>query len=313
MKTDRIGTRRKSTAQRYSASVRQYLAASLATNTRRGYQADVALFMAWGGRIPATPRRVAAYLAHYAPLLASSTLSRRLVAIAWAHTSQGFASPTHSPLVKATLQGIRRTCGRTVRQVAALQKSQVLRMVQELRGMRGLRDRALLLLGFAGALRRSELVALNVDNVQFNEEGMVLHLRRSKTDQAGLGRDIAIPRVRGRYCPCRCLSDWLKVSGITAGAVFRPVNRYEQVLPHRLSAQSVALVIKRHTLRVGLDPALYAGHSLRAGFVTNAVQRGASAASICAQTGHRSDAMMQRYVRAGQMFRDNANLRIWKC
>lgn len=311
MKTDRIGTRRKSTAQRYSASVRQYLAASLATNTRRGYQADVAHFVAWGGRIPATPRRVAAYLAHYAQLLASSTLSRRLVAIAWAHTSQGFASPTHSPLVKATLQGIRRTCGRTLRQVAALQKSQVLRMAQGLRGTRGLRDRALLLAGFAGALRRSELVALNVDDVQFNEEGMVLHLRRSKTDQTGYGRDVAIPRVRGRHCPCRCLSDWLKVSGITTGAVFRPVNRYEQVLPHRLSAQSVALVIKRHALRVGLDPALYAGHSLRAGFVTNAVQRGASAASICAQTGHRSDAMMQRYVRAGLQFRDNANLKIW--
>ncbi len=241
----------------------------------------------------------------------SSTLSRRLAAIAWAHTERGFPSPTHSPLVKATLQGIRRTCSRTVRQVAALQKSQVLRMAQGLRGIRGLRDRALLLLGFAGALRRSELVALNVDDVQFNEEGMVLRLRRSKTDQTGLGRDIAIPRVRQRHCPCRCLSDWLKVSGITAGAVFRPINRYEQVLPHRLSAQSVALVIKRHAQRVSLDPVLYAGHSLRAGFVTNAVQCGASAASICAQTGHRSDAMMQRYVRAGQLFRDNANLKIW--
>ncbi len=313
MRTERIGSKRKSTAQRYSASVRQYLAASLATNTRRGYQADVAHFMAWGGRIPATPRRVAAYLAHYAPLLASSTLSRRLVAIAWAHTSRGFASPTHSPLVKATLQGIRRTYGRTARQVAALQKSQVLRMVQGLHGMRGLRDRALLLVGFAGALRRSELVALDVTDIQFSDEGMVLRIRRSKTDQAAHGREVAIPRVRGRHCPCRCLSDWLTASGIVAGAIYRPVNRYEQVMPHRLSAQSVALVIKRHALRVGLDPTLYAGHSLRAGFVTNAVQRGASAASICAQTGHRSDEMMQRYVRAGQLFRNNANLRIWKC
>ena len=311
MKTDRIGTRRKSTAQRYSASVRQYLAASLATNTRRGYQADVAHFVAWGGRIPATPRRVAAYLAHYAPLLASSTLSRRLVAIAWAHTTRGFASPTHSPLVKATLQGIRRTCGRTVRQVAALQKAQVLRMGHGLHGMRGLRDRALLLVGFAGALRRSELVALDVADIQFSDEGMVLRIRRSKTDQVAHGREVAIPRVRRRHCPCRCLSTWLAAAGIEDGPVFRPINRYEQVLPQRLSAQSVALVIKRLAAQAGLDPAVLSGHSLRAGFVTNAVQRGASAASICAQTGHRSDEMMQRYVRAGRQFRDNANLKIW--
>ena len=293
------------------ASVRRFLAAALAENTVRGYRDDLKHFLAWGGAIPASPECIATYIAQHATVLAGSTLSRRLVAIAHAHTAKGFASPTKAELVRATLQGVRRSCGQAIRQVAPLQKSQVVRMVRGLTGLRGLRDTALLLLGFAGALRRSEIVALDVSDIRFSDEGTIIRLRRSKTDQEGRGRDIAIPRVKGRYCPSRCLQDWLAAAEIAEGAVFRRVNRYDQLLPQRLAAQAVALIVKSRAQDAGLDPAVFSGHSLRAGFVTNAAIGGASSSSIRVQTGHTSDAMLQRYVRNTRLFSDNPNLKIW--
>lgn len=267
--------------------------------------------MAWGGVIPDTPEQVALYIAHHATSLANSTLSRRLVGIARAHAEQGFVSPTDSELVRATLRGVRRSRGSAVRQVAPLQKPQILKMVRGLHGLRGLRDATLLLIGFASALRRSELVSLDVEDFQFTKDGTIIRLRRCKTDQEGRGRDIAIPTVRGRHCPSQSLQAWLAASGITAGAVFRRVNRYDQVLPQRLAPQSVALIIKQRAENVGLDPALFSGHSLRAGFVTNAAKRGASSANIRVQTGHKSDAIVQLYIRKGQIFADNPNRKIW--
>ena len=214
-------------------------------------------------------------------------------------------------LVKATLQGVRRSRGSAVRQVAPLQKTQVLRMVRGLHGFRGLRDTALLLIGFASALRRSELVSLNVEDVQFTGEGTIIRLQRSKTDQEGRGRDIAIPRVRGRSCPSKSLQAWIQASGIVDGALFRRVNRYDQLLPQRLTPQSVALIIKQRAELAGFDAKVLSGHSLRAGFVTNAAKGGASSSSIRVQTGHKSDAMLQRYIRNSQLFSNNPNLKIW--
>lgn len=294
------------------AAVRIYLDAALADNTLRSYRSDIKHFVAWGGSIPASQERVATYVAQHAMTLSSATLSRRVVAIGRAHTAQGLPSPAHSELVRATMQGIRRKRGRTPRQVAALQKNDVVRVVKDLKGLRGLRDRALLLIGFAGAFRRSELISLDVDDVQFAPEGAMIRLRRCKTDQEGRGRVIAIPYVRGgKYCPCRALQSWLSAAGIVAGALFVRVNRYDQVLPARLSAQSVALIIKERVAAVGLNPEIYSGHSLRAGFATNAALSGASSSSIRAQTGHTSDAMLQRYIRSSQLFVGNPNLRVW--
>ena len=299
------------TGSQCDASVRKYLDAALADNTQRAYRADLNHFIAWGGVIPANPEQVATYVAHHATTLASSTLTRRLVAIARAHAAQGIESPTNTELVKATLQGVRRSRGSLIRQVAPLQKVQVLRMVCGLHGLHGLRDTALLLIGFASALRRSELVSLNVEDVQFTGEGTIIRLRRCKTDQEGRGRDIAIPCIRGRYCPTKSLQVWIEASGIVEGALFRRINRYDQLLPHRLTAQSVALIIKQRATLAGFDPALFSGHSLRAGFVTNAAKGGASSSSIRAQTGHKSDAMLQRYIRNSQLFSNNPNLKIW--
>lgn len=291
--------------------VRQYVDASLAGNTLRAYRSDLNHFIAWGGSIPSSQEELASYVAHHANTLAYTTLSRHLIAIARAHAAEDLESPTRSELVRATLQGVRRSSRKAIRQVAPLQKEQVLAMVRRLSGLRGLRDTALLLIGFSAALRRSELVSLNVEDVRFTDEGTVLRLRRSKTDQNGEGRDIAIPFVHGRYCPSRSLLAWLHASGITSGALFCRIGRYDQMMPQRLSAQSVALIIKKRAECIGLDPHLYSGHSLRAGFVTNATNKGASSSSIREQTGHQSDAMLQRYVRNKQIFTGNPNLKIW--
>lgn len=289
----------------------KYLNAALAENTVLAYRTDLNHFLGWGGAIPAQPESVANYIAHFATRLAPSTLSRRLVAIGHAHADCGLPSPTDSVLVRATLRGVRRTCSRPIRQVAPLQKADLQKVVRGLSGLDGLRDTALLLLGFAGAFRRSELVSLNVDDVAFSDAGMVVRIKRSKTDQEGQGRVVAIPRVRGRCCPTKKLEEWLKLSVITAGPIFRRFNRYGQLQAARLSAQSVALIIKHRADALGLDSTQFSGHSLRAGFATNAANKGVSSARIRGQTGHKSDAMVQRYIRNSQMFTDSPIHNIW--
>lgn len=291
--------------------VRQYVDAALADNTVRAYRGDLKHFFAWGGTIPATERQVAKYLALHATALASSTLARHLAAITRAHRVQGFPSPCESELVHATLRGIRRAHGRAIRQVAPLLKEHLVAMVRGLKGMRGMRDRALLLIGFSGALRRAELVGLDVEDIHFTESGVLLHLDRSKTDQEGHGREVAIPWVRSKHCPGHALSEWLQLAEITTGAIFRRVNARDQVLPQRLSAQSVSLIVKQRVASIGLDPSRYSGHSLRAGFVTSATAKGASPSSIREQTGHKTEAMMQNYVRHSQRFVHNSNQAIW--
>ena len=296
---------------RCPAEVRQYLDAALASNTLMAYRSDLRHFAAWGGKVPAAPEMIAHYVAHYAKTLATSTLSRRLVAIAHAHTQQGLASPTTAPLVRATLKGIRRAQPNTVRQVDALQKTHIVTMLRGLKDISGRRDSALLMLGFAGAFRRSELVSLDVEDICITAAGTQINLARSKTDQEGHGRAIAIPRMRGRFCPTHLLEAWLDAVDLTSGPVFRRINRYGYVMDERLSGHAVAVIIKQRASDVGLDPERFSGHSLRSGFVTNAATRGVSLSSIRQQTGHQSDQMVQRYIRKGQLFTDNALSKIW--
>lgn len=291
--------------------VHDYLLAALAKNTQKAYQSDIKHFLKWGGRIPATPESVANYLAMHATHLSMATLSRRVVAIGRAHTLQQMASPTTNELVKATLQGIRRINGSVQRQVSPALKQDMQAMVTGLRGIKGLRDRALLLTGFAGAFRRSELVSLQVEDLRFVAEGAIIRLRRSKTDQLGMGRDIAIPFLKKRICPAKAIKQWLLKSGIKSGCLFRRISRYGEVMSQGLSAQSVALIVKARAHAVGLNAAQYSGHSLRAGMVTSAAKAGASVWKIRQQTGHKSDAMLQHYIRDSQLFTDNPISKIW--
>lgn len=294
-----------------SAQVKQYLQASLSENTRRAYCNDIEHFLQWGGRIPSSPESVASYLAEHANTLSYATLGRRIVAIGRAHAVKRLPSPVHNDIVKATLQGIRRTTGRAQRRVTPVLLHDVRAMVKKMTGMRGARDKALLLTGFAGAFRRSELVSICVEDIQFVDEGLVIRLRRGKTDQAGKGRDIAIPFMRGKYCPVKAVIEWLAQSGITSGALFRRVDRYGHVIELGLTPQSVALIVKERAGAIGLDARNFSGHSLRAGFVTCAAKGGASTWKICQQTGHQSEAVMQRYIRDSHLFTDNPLDRIW--
>lgn len=283
-----------------------YLQAALSNNTRRAYQADLAHFINWGGTIPASQDCIANYLTACVGLLSPATLSRRIVAIGRAHTSQGMDSPIKCDLIKTLMRGIRRTTNTAQRQVAPATKDHIIAMVDRLIGIRGTRDRALLLVGFAGAFRRSELVAIQYQDIEFADQGLVITIPRSKTDQEGKGRKVAIPYARGAICPVLSLKAWLIVSRITAGPIFRPINRHDKIDLNALSPQAVAEIIKKRAEALGLDPSRYSGHSLRAGLVTSAALAGIPSWKIRQQTGHKSDAMLQRYIRDTQIFIDNA-------
>ncbi len=289
-----------------SLEVSSYLRASLSDNSRKAYRSDLNHFISWGGTVPASPEMVAAYLAAHAGQHAVATLARRLVSISKAHAARGLPSPIGAELVRATLRGIRRTHGSIQRQVAPAVREDLLLMVAGLSGIKGLRDKALLLIGFAGAFRRSELVSLTLADIEKAQQGLIIQLRFSKTDQAGEGRKVAIPFARGSVCPVLALQQWITAAGITEGSIFRGVNRHGVIADTALTPQAVALIIKERAQATGLDSANYAGHSLRAGLVTSAAQLGVSSWKIRAQTGHKSDAMLVRYIRDANIFVDNA-------
>lgn len=293
--------------------VREYIRASKATNTLRGYQSDWRAFCGWCDThgqppMPASPETVATFIAECAGTLKTGSIQRRLNAIAEAHKAIGLESPTHHPMVANTMKGIRRTRG-----TAPAQKTPTL--IEDIRamvdatdaGLIGQRDRALLLLGFAGAFRRSELVELSAGDCVFSKDGLTVILRRSKTDQTGAGRKIGIPYgANPDTCPVRTLQSWIEHAAITNGPLFRSINRHGQVQPGGLAGIDVARVVKKLAKRAGLDAIKYAGHSLRAGHATSAAIAGASERSIMNQTGHRSVQMVRRYIRDGSLFRENS-------
>jgi len=288
-------------------SVTQYINAAIADNTRRAYQQDLRDFFQWGGVLPCTPDMLATYIAARAETHSAHTIIRRVVGIGRAHVSQGYADPAKTDLVRTVLRGVRRVKGAAQRQVAPLLKADVLTIMSQMHGIKGQRDRALILLGFAGALRRSELAALDFADIEFVREGLVIHLRRSKTDQLGEGRKIGVPLGRTSACPVKAVEKWLEVSKITSGPVFRAINRGGGVGQSQLSAQSVALILKDYAKAVGLNPANISGHSLRSGLVTSAIQAGVAVHKIQQQTGHRSVEMLARYIRDAGLFDSNAS------
>jgi integrase len=283
--------------------VLEFLAAATASNTRRAYQSDLAHFLAWGGSIPAGPKIVAEYFAAHSNMLSVATLARRVIAIRRAHALGGLPDPTKSELVRLTLRGVRRLHGRPQRRVAPLRLEHLADIVSCLGSApRDSRDRALLLVGFAGAFRRSELTAIDCKSIERREQGVVVTLPRSKTDQEGRGRTVAIVRIGGPICPVAALDSWLAMSGIANGPLFRAVSKAGKVLGDPLSAAAVATIVKQRVAQIGLDPGRYSGHSLRAGFATSAAAAGLSTREIKEQTGHISDAMLSRYIRETDIF-----------
>jgi site-specific recombinase XerD len=278
--------------------VADYVRASLSVNTRRAYLSDLAQFQAWGGSIPATAQLVASYLAAHARTLSAATLDRHLASISKAHKTLGHQNPVGCELVKATRRGIRRVEGIAQRQAAPLLKG-VLTRVLAIMGdtPKDIRDRALLLLGYAGAFRRSELVGLDVQDSEHTAGGIVISIRRSKTDQFAVGRRVEVSFGEVLNCPVEALVRWLAIAAIDRGPIFRPVDRHGNIQQNRLSAEAVSLVVKEKIAAAGLDASAYSGHSLRAGYVTDSALANVPSWKIRQQTGHTSDSMLGRYVR----------------
>ena len=288
-----------------------YANAEKAVATRKAYGADFLIFRAWCEErqldaIPASPATVAAFLAHEASRnVKASTIGRRVAAVRYAHRLAGLDTPTDDERVKATVRGIRRTLGTAKSKKAPATAERLLAMAANTcAGLKGLRDRALLLLGFAGAFRRSELVALDISDIEETPDGMKVTIRRSKTDQEGAGQVIAIPFGK-IACPIAALKEWIAVAGIQSGAIFCSINRHGRV-GERLTDQSVSDIVKEHAARLRLDPKQFAGHSLRAGFLTSAASRGASIFKMMDVSRRRSVDTLRGYVRDAELFRDHA-------
>jgi site-specific recombinase XerD len=294
---------------------REFAAAAKASNTRRAYQADWTDFRGWCEAhrlafLPATPQTVTLYLTDRAATLKASSLARRLTTINRAHQAAGLASPAtmQNAMVSEVWKGIKRKKGTAQRGKKPFLTPDLRRMIAKLpQDLRGLRDRALLLTGFAGGFRRSELAVLCVEDLEATADGLIARLGRSKTDQEGQGRPVALPYGSDPLtCPVRALRAWIDQAGIATGPLFRAIDRHGLISDGALHADSVGYLVKRAAERAGLESGAYAGHSLRAGLATQAAMNGASELAIMKQTGHRSLATVRKYIREGSLFRDNA-------
>jgi integrase len=245
-----------------AGAVEAYVRAGIAAATRRAYRADLDHFEAWGGTIPATDDMMAAYIANHAAVLKVSTLTRRLAAISIAHGARSLPNPTASPLVRATMRGVRRAHGATQRQAKPLHREDLFvvlgAMGDRLNDMRG---RALFLIGFAGGLRPSEIAAINFTEIERVREGIILTIQRSKIDQDGVGRRIGVPFGRAIHCPVRALETWLSMARIEEGPVFRPMDRHGRISEGTLSGEAVCLIVRERLSAAGFDPTGYSGHS----------------------------------------------------
>jgi site-specific recombinase XerD len=294
------------------AAAMNYAKAEKAPATRKAYATDFRLFKEWcdgkgAEALPAAPETVAAFLAAEAEAgVRPSTLGRRVAAIRYAHKLASLPTPTDAEGVKATLRGIRRSVGAAkVRKAPALAERVRAMIAASPDTLAGKRDRALILLGFAGAFRRSELVALDVADIEETDAGLRVTIRQSKTDQDGEGTTIAI--ARGTVaCPVRALSEWLEAAGIESGPLFRSVNKAGRVATARLTDRSVANIVKAMAGSIGLDDSSFSGHSLRSGFLTSAAANGASIFKMMDVSRHKSVDTLRGYVRDAELFRDHA-------
>ncbi len=305
---------------RLAAQAARYADEALSASTRRAYESQWRRFVAWceargAVALPASGDVVMLYLADRAAGASVSTLTQIQAAIRAVHLHHDLPPPSSGRLDRAAA-GMRRDRARAPRQVRPLTLRDLKRVVSRLpTDLTGVRDRALLLVGFAGALRRSELVALDlagsarsdsICTLAFVAGGLRIWLGRSKTDQDGDGQLIAIPFGRTRLCPVAALRAWLDLAAISSGPIFRPISRHGRLEARRLRPEAVAEIVKRAAERADLDPALFSGHSLRAGFVTTAAEADVATELIMKQTRHRKAETVAIYVREADAFRRNA-------
>jgi len=307
----------------------EYLNQSMAKATKVVYQKALQRFFNAGYSIPATPEQVVEYLSYTRVLNTGeppspATITTWLSALAFAHKALGFKNPCDSLLVRQTLKGIKRVHGTAQRQAHPLVKTELVAILPTdetgKRRVKVVRDTALILIGFSGMFRCSELVQLQIADLTETDKGMVICLRQSKTDQTKQGRRIGIPMARPeeKICPVKALKEWLlvlKQHGITEGAIFRNVDRKNgkvKVIGESLTSRSVSRLLKKAAEKAGLDPTLVSGHSLRAGAATELALRGVDLWKIQQQGGWKDLRMLvERYIRGARLFEDNAMNEVW--
>lgn len=300
----------------------EFLAAATAENTRRSYRTAIRHFLSWGGYLPCDSAMILRYVLSQADLCNPRTMAVRLTALGQWHSYQGFADPTQHGDVRLSLRGIQRSLGRPAKQAKALRLQDLQSILLNLGqspSLQSRRDAALLSLGFYGGFRRSELVAINCEDLTFTSEGLLVLMRKSKTDQYHKGQVKAIPglpeSVRRsvsevefeHLCPVVAIESWLKHAGLTCGPVFRQVTRWQQVTDKALYAGTVSQILRRCAAAAnlkGIDS--YSAHSLRRGMATSAHQAGASMQEIKRQGAWRHDATVQVYIEEAELFKNNA-------
>ena len=293
------------------------LKSSKANNTLRAYKSDFRDFGAFCAKhgfnsMPTEPKVVSLYLTHLSSSSKISTLRRRLVSIGVVHKIKGHYLDTKHPLIIENLMGIKRKKGSIQigkKPILINHLKQIIKVIdeQKIEKIKKLRNRTLILLGFGGGFRRTELISINYEDLDFVEEGVKITLRRSKTDQFGEGLIKGLPYFTNeKYCPVTSLKNWINFSKIKTGPIFRRFAKGSTLTMHRLTDQSVVLVIKDCLKLAGIENQNYSGHSLRSGFATVAAESGADERSIMAMTGHKTSQMVRRYIREANIFKNNA-------
>jgi site-specific recombinase XerD len=295
---------------------RGFIENSRSDATKRAYRSDWIHFSTWCesrgfDSLPATAESILLYLSKFSESLKISSLSRHLVSISQAHKLAGYPSPTKDVRVREMLTGMKRTLMQSPNKKKALLMRDIRAMLENIPpGLKGTRDRAIILLGFSGAFRRSELTGLDIADVEFSDDGAVIRLRHSKTDQIFNGSAVGIPYGSKREtCPVRSLRAWidaLAAVGFSDGRLFRSINRHGVVSGNSLSSLAVAEIVKHYAGAAGLESSLYSGHSLRSGFATQADLSGARFSAIKAQGRWQCDTIVHGYMQRSGLFEDNA-------
>ena len=293
---------------------------SKASNTIRAYKSDFKDFGAFCVKngfkpLPTEPKIVSLYLTHLSMKDAKmSTLRRRLVSIGVIHKLKGFYLDAKHPIIIENLMGIKRKKGSYQRGKKPILINHLKLIIEAIdkdtsdeTGIRKLRDKTIILLGFAGGFRRIELISIDFEDLEFVSEGVKIFIRKSKTDQFGEGMIKGLPYFTNqKYCPVWHLKKWLEISEIKSGPIFRRFSKGLNLGKNRLTDQSVALFLKKHLSNAGIENQNYSGHSLRSGFATVTAESGADERSIMAMTGHKTTQMVRRYIKEANLFKNNA-------
>ena len=293
------------------------LKSSKANNTLRAYKSDFKDFGAFCVKhglnsLPTEPKIVSLYLTHLSKNSKISTLRRRLVSISMVHKLKGHYLDTKHPIIVENLMGIKRVKGSIQIGKKPILINHLKRIInvideQKIEEIKKLRDKSIILVGFGGGFRRSELISIDYEDLDFVSEGVKITIKRSKTDQFGEGMNKGLPYFNNKiYCPVINLKKWLEISKIKSGPIFRRFAKGSALTEKRLTDQSVVLLIKEYLNLAGVENKNFAGHSLRSGFATVAAESGADERSIMAMTGHKTTQMVRRYIREANIFKNNA-------